>query len=91
MTNQGESMDGGEEAATEVRLTVWLEETTIPLSMSTVKEIETAIAKLADAEFAELRAWLWDLEIERDAKAGRLDGLVNETISEYKAGRTKPL
>lgn len=59
--------------------------------MSTVKEIETAIAKLADAEFAELRAWLWDLEIERDAKAGRLDGLVNEAISEYKAGRTKPL
>jgi len=59
--------------------------------MSTVKEIETAIAKLADAEFAELRAWLWDLEIERDAKAGRLDGLVNEAIGEYKAGRTKPL
>ena len=59
--------------------------------MSTVKEIETAIAKLADAEFVELRAWLWDLEIERDAKAGRLDSLVNDAIGEYKAGRTKPL
>jgi hypothetical protein len=56
--------------------------------MSTVQEIETAIEKLGHDEFAELRAWLWDLEIERDAKAGRLDGLASEAVREFQAGRT---
>jgi hypothetical protein len=59
--------------------------------MSTVKEIEMAIGKLGDAEFAELTAWLWDVEIERDAKAGRLDDLVGEAIHEFKAGKTTAL
>jgi hypothetical protein len=59
--------------------------------MSTVQEIETAIKKLGDAEFAELTAWLWDIEIERDAKAGRLDNLAGEAIREFKAGKTTAL
>ncbi len=59
--------------------------------MSTVQEIETAIEKLGHAEFAELTAWLWDIEIERDAKAGRLDDLAGEAISEFKAGKTSAL
>jgi hypothetical protein len=59
--------------------------------MSTVQEIETAIGKLGDAEFAELTAWLWDIEIERDAKAGRLDNLASEAIREFKAGKTTAL
>jgi hypothetical protein len=59
--------------------------------MSTVQEIETAIEKLGDTEFAELKAWLWDAEIERDAKAGRLDDLADEAIREFKAGRTTAL
>ena len=59
--------------------------------MSTVQEIETAIGKLGNTEFDELRAWVWDLEIERDAKAGRLDGLADEAIRDFKAGRAKAL
>jgi hypothetical protein len=59
--------------------------------MSTVQEIETAIKKLGDTEFAELTAWLWDIEIERDAKAGRLDNLAGEAIREFKAGKTTAL
>jgi hypothetical protein len=59
--------------------------------MGTVQEIETAIKKLGDAEFAELTAWRWDIEIERDAKAGHLDNLAGEAIREFKAGKTTPL
>jgi hypothetical protein len=59
--------------------------------MSTVQEIETAIERLGTNEFAELRAWLWDLEIERDSKAGRLDGLASEAVSDFRAGRTTAL
>jgi hypothetical protein len=38
--------------------------------MSTVQELERAIERLSDAELAEIRAWLWDRDIERDAKPG---------------------
>ena len=59
--------------------------------MSTVQEIETAIAKLTDKELAELRAIIWDRDIERDAASGRLDHLANEAIEEFRSGKTRPL
>jgi hypothetical protein len=59
--------------------------------MSTIEEIETAIEKLSDHDVAELKAWLWDREIESDAVSGRLDLLANEALSEYRAGKTRPL
>jgi hypothetical protein len=59
--------------------------------MSTVQEIETAIAKLTDKELAELRAFIWDRDIERDAAGGRLDHLANEAIEEFRSGKTRPL
>ena len=59
--------------------------------MSTIEEIETAIEKLSDHDVAELKAWLWDREIESDAVTGRLDLLANEALSEYRAGKTRPL
>ena len=59
--------------------------------MSTVQEIETAIAKLTDKELAELRAFIWDRDIERDAGGGRLDHLANEAIEEFRSGKTRPL
>lgn len=59
--------------------------------MSSFEEIETAIEKLSDHDVAELKAWLWDREIEADAVAGRLDLLANEALSEYRAGKTRPL
>jgi hypothetical protein len=59
--------------------------------MSTVQEIEAAIAKLSDAELADLREWIWDREIERDALSGRLDHLAEEALDEHKTGKTRRL
>lgn len=66
--------------------------------MSTVQEIETAIQKLKPQEIHEVADWLqelredlWDKQIDADAKAGRLDKLMEEALEDYRAGRTKPL
>lgn len=59
--------------------------------MSTVEEIESAIERLSDAEVAELKAWLWDREIESDSVSGRLDALADEALAEHRAGKSRPL
>ena len=59
--------------------------------MSTVQEIERAIEKLSDEELAQIRAWLWDRDIERDADSGRLDTLAEEALQEYRSGKTTQL
>ena len=56
-----------------------------------VQEIEKAIEWLSDAEVAELRAWLFDRQIARDAAAGRLDSLADEALNEARSGLTRPL
>ena len=59
--------------------------------MSTVQEIEHAIQKLRPEEVEELKAWLFDREIEADAEAGRLDSFAEEALREHREGRTRPL
>ena len=66
--------------------------------MSTVQEIEQAIAKLPEAEFISLmdrlrarHADVWDRQIENDVASGRLDFLVREAEAEQLQGKTKPL
>jgi hypothetical protein len=66
--------------------------------MSTVKEIESAIARLEPKDVHAVADWLqeyrdelWDKQIEADAKAGRLDKLMEEAKQDYLAGRCKPL
>ncbi len=61
--------------------------------MSTVEEIEQAAERLAPSDFDRLAAWvsaryheLWNLQMERDAKAGRLDFLFDEAATERQAG-----
>lgn len=63
-----------------------------------VKEIENAIASLPPIEIAELAKWfeefhaqIWDQQIERDVKAGRLDSLLQEAKQDLEAGRCEPL
>jgi UTP:GlnB (protein PII) uridylyltransferase len=63
-----------------------------------VKEIESAIAQLPPAKVAELAQWfeefharVWDAQIERDQKSGRLDSLLNEAEQDLNAGRCEPL
>ena len=66
--------------------------------MSEVEQIESRIKSLSPVDLTELRAWFaefdaqaWDRQIEADSVAGRLDGLVEESMSEYKAGKSRAL
>jgi len=66
--------------------------------MSTVKEIETAIAQLPPDEFWKLTDRLiamrddaWDRQIEQDAKSGKLDRLFEQADRDFEAGRCKEL
>ena len=63
-----------------------------------VKEIEMAIMQLPSPDFTELREWfedyasqMWDKQIEKDLKTGRLDALLAEVDQEYEAGLGQPL
>lgn len=66
--------------------------------MTKLEKIEQAIATLAPADIRRLADWLaeyqadlWDRQIELDAKAGKLDKLVEQALADHKAGLTKPL
>jgi hypothetical protein len=66
--------------------------------MSTVEEITAAIEQLPAEDVARIRAWLaeyaerlWDEQIERDERAGRLDALIDRALEEHRAARTRPL
>lgn len=65
--------------------------------MRKVEDIERQILELSREEFAELRDWLaerdwqaWDSQIESDVRAGKLEGLVSESLEDYRAGRARP-
>jgi hypothetical protein len=66
--------------------------------MTTTEDIEKAVEQLAPRELARFRAWFetfdaerFDKEIERDAKAGKLDALADEAIAAHRAGRSRDL
>jgi hypothetical protein len=66
--------------------------------MSELEKLAERIGKLSPEELREFRAWfaefdarLWDAQIETDAKAGKLDGLIAEALAEHKAGKTREL
>lgn len=66
--------------------------------MTTVEEIEKAVAKLTPKQFAKFRAWFdayqaqqFDGQIERDAKAGKLDAFAEEAVRAHREGRTRKL
>jgi hypothetical protein len=66
--------------------------------MSTVEDIENAVANLPPDELARFRRWFeefeaarFDARIERDAKSGRLDRLADEALADMRAGRAREL
>ena len=59
--------------------------------MNTVQEIENAIEKLSEEQVEEIRAWLFDRDITRDATRGLLDSLADEAVRDARAGRAKQL
>ncbi len=63
-----------------------------------LQEIEIAITRLPADEVKTLADWfteyqeeLWDKQIEKDAKAGRLDALINQAKEHIRQGTTSPL
>ena len=66
--------------------------------MSEVEQIENRIKNLSPDELSKLRAWFaefdaqaWDRQIEADSKAGKLDSLIEESLAEHTAGKSRPL
>ena len=69
-----------------------------PSHMTTVEDIEKAVAKLPPEELAAFRAWFEAFDaarfaekIERDAAGGKLDRLADEAIADYRAGRAREI
>ncbi len=63
-----------------------------------VQELETAVARLSPDELARFTEWFedykadeWDRQIQADAGAGQLDGLIREAEDDIAAGRVRPL
>ncbi len=66
--------------------------------MSKVEEITAAIEQFSADDVVRVRAWLaefaerlWDGQIERDERAGRLDALIDKALEEHRTGRTRLL
>ena len=66
--------------------------------MSTVKDIESAISRLARHDLAELRDWFnhfdadaWDRQMEEDARSGRLDAFHQSLQHENEGQPEMPL
>ena len=66
--------------------------------MTTADEIKQAVLSLSEAEYAKIIDWLhelaeeaWDRQIEKDAKAGRLDALAAEAMEAKRQGTLKEL
>jgi hypothetical protein len=64
--------------------------------MTTVDDIEKAVAELPPKELAAFRAWFeafeavrFDEAMERDAAAGKLDRLAVEALMDYREGRSR--
>ena len=66
--------------------------------MSEIEQLEQLVKKLSQQDLAEFRAWfveydarVWDDQIEADSKAGKLDGLINEALTDYESGKAREL
>ncbi len=66
--------------------------------MGKVENIEQQIQALSPEELAQFRAWFlefdwaaWDRQLERDVRAGRLDGLAEKALRDHAAGKTTRL
>jgi hypothetical protein len=66
--------------------------------MTTAEEIEKAVERLDAHELARFCAWFetfeanrFDMAIERDAQAGKLDALAEEALAAHRAGHSRDL
>lgn len=65
--------------------------------ITSTEEIKKAILSLPDSEYVDLRDWIlkrdweiWEKKIQNDAKAGKLDFLIEEAREEKAKGNLNP-
>ena len=63
--------------------------------MTTIEDIEKAVAELPPDQLLQFRAWFAEFEaarfdryIERDAEAGKLDRLAEQALVDYRTGQS---
>jgi hypothetical protein len=68
------------------------------LNMSSVEELEAAVKSLPETDYAKFRDWFakfeasnWDMQIEDDISAGKLDTLAERAIAANRASATTSL
>ncbi len=68
------------------------------IAMPTLEDIERAVSEPPQEQLARFRAWFeefeatrFDQRIERDAKAGRLDLLAEQALSDFRVGCIREL
>ncbi len=66
--------------------------------MTKIEAIEKEIEQLSEEDLSLFRRWfaefdfaLWDRQIERDSRAGKLDALIDQARRDHAAGKTKKL
>ena len=66
--------------------------------MTTVDDIKEAVSKLPPGELARFLAWFetfaearFGQKIERDAEAGKLDGLTEQAAADFRRGRAREI
>ena len=66
--------------------------------MTRVGKLEKEVKELSRKELVAFRRWFreydaaaWDRQIEEDAKAGRLDRMANEAITDHRAKKNREL
>ena len=64
----------------------------------TVKDIQSAVSQLTPPQVAEFAGWfeefqaeLWDRQIERDVRSGKMDALIRQAEEDFASGRCRPL
>ena len=66
--------------------------------MGAVEKLELLIKSLSREELAKFREWfaefdaqIWDRQIETDVAAGKLDRLIDESMADHRANKSRPL
>ena len=66
--------------------------------MILVQQIKKEVAGLPKVQLKEFRSWFekfdaseWDNQFEKDVASGKLDGIANKAVSDFKKGKFKKL
>ena len=66
--------------------------------MSEIEQLERSVENLSPEDLARFRAWFlefdakrWDRQIEADSNTGKLDVLIEESMTDYQTGKSKEL